>query len=64
MLYKPRRYPRASGRLRLSAKPPGPGRCCGATSGPEGTCAESGNESESEAFTLVDTHEYIIRSVP
>eukprot|EP00971_Amphidinium_carterae_P284481 5647775-Amphidinium_carterae.2 len=64
VLYKLRRYPRASGRLRLTARPPGPGRRCEATSGPEGTCADSGNESESEAVTPEATHECIIRGVP
>eukprot|EP00971_Amphidinium_carterae_P217046 4308887-Amphidinium_carterae.2 len=63
-LYTLRLYPRASGRLRLPTRAPGPGNCREATAGPAGKLLDSGRESEGEAFTLEDTHECIIRSVP
>eukprot|EP00971_Amphidinium_carterae_P023612 465819-Amphidinium_carterae.1 len=59
-LYKLGLYPRASGRLRLTAWTPGPGNCCEATAGPAGRWLDSGRESEGEAFTLEETHECII----
>eukprot|EP00971_Amphidinium_carterae_P046036 905769-Amphidinium_carterae.1 len=59
-----RLYPRASGRLRLPTRTPGPGNCGGATTGPVGRLLDSGKESEGVAFALDDTHECIIRRVP
>eukprot|EP00971_Amphidinium_carterae_P217407 4315996-Amphidinium_carterae.1 len=56
--------PRASEQLRGAATPTGPGRGAGASSGPEGKVAESGNEPGAAEPVPEDTQECIMWRVP